>query len=367
MDNEESKYPFVPLNSNGRWLGIMALPNIHRDYGLSDEDIINAVVSEISKDRPDLIIAGNMHGHSWPLRLLKELQHQGCMVIAFMHDCHYFTGRCTHPFDCGLFETGCDARCPTADRYPQLVPDKIKKAWDSRREIFCGDSGVFLAANSNWTRKMAQRGLPDARDIEVIYLGLDTQMFKPIDRILARRLLGLPQQDFIILGGAVNVDDPHKGGSFFAEVVSRLNTNATVLVFGAESARLPRIFHTGLVRDYRKMPLIYSAADLFLATSMAESFGQTFCEASACSIPIVAFEVGGIPEIARHQVNAILTPPGDVDALIESILQLKKDANQRRVLGEQGRQLVESEFSLECQAVRWDSYLKKLSSMEAVV
>src|SRR5262249_54328410 len=131
-----------------------------------------------------------------------------------------------------------------------------------------------------------------------------------------------------------------------------------------EASGIDGVEVTGLLRDYRKMPLLYSAADLFVATSLEEAFGQTLCEAAACGVPSVAFRVGGIPEIARPDCNARLIEPFDVRALIEQVRALIRDGSLRAALGEAGRKLVEREFTLAAQAARWMKYLDHLCNLE---
>ncbi len=87
------------------------------------------------------------------------------------------------------------------------------------------------------------------------------------------------------------------------------------------------------------MPEIYSAADLFVGTSLAESFGQTYCEASACGIPIVAFNTGGIPDIARHAVNARLVNAQDLNQFIDEISFFKRNPAECAAYGSAGEGL----------------------------
>jgi len=192
---------------------------------------------------------------------------------------------------------------------------------------------------------------------------LDESLFKPIDRSLSRRLLGIPQESFVILGGAVNVNDRREGGHIFKEIMAALSGRAQFLVFGAESGEMEGVYGTGLLRDYRKMPLLYSAADLFVGTSLEEAFGQTFCEASACAIPIVAFRVGGIPEIARDGINARLLDEIDASPLLEEIESFMADSEKRKAFGQAGRSLVEKEFTLARQAERWQQYLNAVAEL----
>src|SRR5262249_5086511 len=148
-----------------------------------------------------------LHGAKWPLALIGALQAAGLRVVAFMHDCHLMSGRCAYPGDCELYKTGCDETCPTANEYPALEPARIPAAWRLRRELLCGTRGVPLAANSEWTLRTAERALPGLRHGSVVYYGLDERLFREIDRGLARRLLGIPEDAFVVLAGAVSLAD----------------------------------------------------------------------------------------------------------------------------------------------------------------
>lgn len=353
----EDTIPLTPEGARGVWLGMSSLGALHRDRGLAPTVIADALLGEIEARNPDVVIVGNLHLAHWPLEIYHALRRSRALSVGYMHDCYLVTGRCAYPESCTLYETGCDATCPTAEEYPVLPRDQIAGAWRLRRELFCGPGGIALAANSDWTLAMARRGLAGARFADVVYYGLDDRLFSPIDRALARRLLGIPPDLFVVLGGAVNIAERRKGGALFQQVASALGDEAHVVVFGVEAGGRDKVQTTGLLRDYRKMPLLYSAADVFVGTSLEEAFGQTFCEAAACGIPIVAFAVGGVPEIARHDRNARLVAPGDVGAMIEEIRGFSRDRERGARFGRAGRELVEQEFTLRAQGERWMRYL----------
>jgi glycosyltransferase involved in cell wall biosynthesis len=337
------------------------LLHAHPDRGCDEEAVVRAVCEEAAAFRPDVVIVGNLHGAQWPLSLLPALRNSGALVVAFMHDCYFATGRCAYPGACALYETGCDESCPTAAEYPALAPEKIPGAWAERRRIFGGSSGVPMAANSAWTLGLARRSIGEMRSSEVVHYGLDARLFRPIARSLARRLLEIPLDEFVILGGAVNVSERRKGGHIFKEMMEALKGKARFLVFGAEHENLPGVYATGFQRDYRKMPIVYSAADLFVGASLEEAFGQTLCEAAACAIPVVAFKVGGIPEAARHDRNAVLVPEIGAAPLLAAVRGMMDDAEKRERFGIAGRALVEEEFTLERQSERWMRFLNKLA------
>jgi glycosyltransferase involved in cell wall biosynthesis len=344
-----------------QWLGLREFRDLHWEREPTDEVIHSRVVEAVRALKPDAVVVGNLHAARWPVSLLAALRDASLPVVAFMHDGHFASGRCAYPGECRLYETGCDETCPTATEYPALEPARIPAAWRLRREIFSGPKGVALAANSDWTLGMARRALPGLERSSVLYYGVDERLFKPLDRALARRLLGVPESKPVIVAGAVSMKDRRKGGHVLKEVVAALAGEAHFLVFGHAAAELGNVQGTGYFHDFRRMPLVYSAADIFLGTSLEEAFGQTYCEAAACGLPVVGFRVGGVPEIARHDLNARLVEPGDVEATLAELRRLLKDPGARAELGEKGRALVESEFTLRRQGERWLGFLQAMS------
>jgi len=352
----EKRIPFIPDQATGAWYGMRQFPELDGLNGVRQEQIIRTVVEEIKRIRPDIVIAGNLHGSGWPVELLPAIHECGCLVIAYMHDCHYITGRCTHPFSCRFFTTGCDEKCSTAHEHPSLPVESVRPAWDSRQKIFSQYPGIALVANSRWTLGMARNAIRNPVHLGSVHLGLDHRLFRPLDRRMARNRLGLSEDAFVMVSGAVNIRERHKGGHVFEQLVSRMSGKATFLVFG-QTLDLQGVRAVGFIRDYRMMPEIYSAADLFVGTSLAESFGQTYCEASACGIPIVAFNTGGIPDIARHGVNARLVNAEDLNQFIDEISFFSDNPEVRAAYGNAGKKIVESEFTLEKQAERWQHFL----------
>lgn len=362
--SQESSIPFIPPQASGKWLGITELPYLHPRKGISLDCIIDTLVMEAGIRSPDVIILGNLHGAGWSVKLLSALQNLGCLVVAFMHDCYLATGRCAYTGDCHRYLSGCNQDCPTWQDYPSVPPQDIYAEWQLRRELFCGSQGIPLATNSQWTLNFARQALTDLHYADCVYCGLDEQLFRPWDKALVRQVLGIPQDKFVILGGAVNTNDYRKGGHIFREVVKALQEEVHFVAFGVESPDLQGVQTTGFLRDYRKMPLLYNAADLFVGTSIEEAFGQTFCEASACGTPAVAFRIDGIPEIARHNLNARLTEEISAPALLEEIDFFRHNPNKCQEFGRAGRKMVEEEFTLQSQGARWIDYLKRLVTFE---
>ncbi len=93
-------------------------------------------------------------------------------------------------------------------------------------------------------------------------------------------------------------------------------------------------------------PLL-SAADLFLLPSESESFGLSALEALACSVPVIASEVGGLPEVVRHGETGFLAPLGDTEAMAAAARRLLDDPALRRTMGAAAAADARARFSLE--------------------
>ena len=158
------------------------------------------------------------------------------------------------------------------------------------------------------------------------------------------------------------MNDRWKGGAIFHEVYRALTARPDVglILFGNASDKLPSVKSFGTVKDERLMPLIYNAADVFLSTATAESFGQTLMEASACGTPAVALNVGGVADVIEHDSTGILVDEISSIALLEKVDVLVKSPRLRQEFGVRARAKIESQFTLEHQGRSWADCIEKL-------
>jgi glycosyltransferase involved in cell wall biosynthesis len=103
------------------------------------------------------------------------------------------------------------------------------------------------------------------------------------------------------------------------------------------------------------------ALDVYLQPSLAEPLGLAILEAMAVELPVVASDVGGIPEVVVRGETGILVPPADSAALAGAVIALMQDPAARRAMGLAGRQRVLREFSPENQVARIESVLARVA------
>ena len=169
--------------------------------------------------------------------------------------------------------------------------------------------------------------------VNVIPNPIDTELWRPVDKLLARQRLNLPPSAPILLFGALGGDeDPRKGFDLLRDALQQLRGRSNgldlngleLVVFGqlAPSHETPLGFpvrHTGYLHDDEKLRLLYSAADLVAVPSRLEAFGQTASEAHACGTPVVAFHTGGLADIVAHRQTGYLAKPFDAQDLATGI------------------------------------------------
>jgi glycosyltransferase involved in cell wall biosynthesis len=198
--------------------------------------------------------------------------------------------------------------------------------------------------------------------IEIIPNGLDTEKFRPMDKKSSRDLLGLPPDRPIVLFGAVNpLADPNKGWHLLQPALKIAGTSRPdmlTVVFGADAPSIlpdlgmPAVF-LGRLRDDASLAAAYSAADVFVAPSVQESFCQTVSESMACGTPVAAFGATGVLDLVEHQGCGYLARPYEVEDLARGITWVMEDEKRHAGLSVRARQKAVSAFGLETVAKRY--------------
>jgi len=267
-------------------------------------------------------------------------------VVISVHDMWHVTGGCFLYRGCDRYanETHpCDP-CPIL-RWP--AKRFFAKAAHLRKLLAYRNCGARLVANSQWLAEIAGRSpiTKACGGVQVIPPGIDTTLFKPQDKTLCRKHLGLPADAFVIVTGGASLNDANKNVPWLFEQLSRLPDldRIIVLAFGEGAVPVPdrlNVRLTGGIRGRRDLARLLAAADVFVSASLMETYGLTLVEAMASGTPVVAFRVGGIPEAAPDGQGAILCEPGDGAALIEAISSVRDSPRLRERLGDLAHETV---------------------------
>jgi glycosyltransferase involved in cell wall biosynthesis len=186
-----------------------------------------------------------------------------------------------------------------------------------------------------------------AEKIATIPCGIDTDRYSLSHRTV-RDEIGIPPGLPVI--GWVGRTESVKGCEYFlraCQLIKKELPDARYLFIGEgplkgemeELARTLNISKEVIFAGYRTdMPEIMNSIDLLLHTPLNEGLGRVLLEAMICEKPVVAADVGGIPEIIKHGIHGFLVPAGDYTSMAEESLRILQDPELARVIGSAGRE-----------------------------
>jgi glycosyltransferase involved in cell wall biosynthesis len=105
---------------------------------------------------------------------------------------------------------------------------------------------------------------------------------------------------------------------------------------------------------------VLAKADLFLLPSQIESFGLAACEAMSCGVPVVAYNVGGLPEVIESGVDGYLVELGDIKGMAEIGLKILGDSSVGSEIGRRARAKVLKRFSQDKIIDRYEDYYRRI-------
>ena len=312
----------------------------------------------LAKLRPDVINLHWIGGGFVPIALLRRLSQP---IIWTLHDMWAFTGGCHYDQECGRYQDTCGA-CPQLGSHTQF--DLSRMTYKHKQRSWQGIE-ITVVAISHWLASCAKASsLFRHQRIEVIPNGLDLTQYKPLPQHIARDMLALPQDKQLVLFGALSsTSDRRKGFHLLQPALQQLasqgwGSHTEAVVFGASRPEhVPdlgmAVHYTGHLYDDVSLALLYSAADVFVAPSLQEAFGQVATESMACGTPVVAFDGTGLADIVEHEQNGYLAQPYVVEDLAQGMAWVLGDAERWQRLSRRARAKVEQEFALERQGAAY--------------
>lgn len=323
-----------------------------------------------AQKKPNVVHFHNLHGGYFDPRALKELSAH-VPVMLTLHDAWLLSGNCAHSLGCERWKTGCGS-CPDISIYPGLTVDSTHLNWQRKQEIF-NRSRLYVATPCQWLLDQVKQSIiaPALIEGRVIPNGVDTAIFSPGDKAQARAALGLPKDAPILLFVANGIKkNPFKDYETLMQAAALLGESSSaplhLIALGEEGVQehfgqltihyIPRVSDPQLVAQY------YRAADIYIHAAKAETFPNTILEAMACGLPVVASNVGGIPEQVVDGVTGFLVPPINPELLVSAVQYLLDNPMTALEFGRAAERRVLELFTQEQMVERYIEWYRQIAN-----
>jgi len=245
----------------------------------------------------------------------------GHPLVWTLHDMWAFTGGCHYSDNCQRYLGECGA-CPILNSTREN--DLSHWLWKQKRNTYKTlRKSLQIVCPSNWMAGLARKApLLEGIPVHAVPNPIGTHIFKPADKIAARRQFGLPEQGHLMLMGTAASYDPRKGFDLLDETVQRYASQADtpalgLVILGHKGYAVTttpgklQIHHLDFVSDEAHLAALYNAVDLVALPSREENLSNMLAEALCCGTPCLAFAIGGNGDLISHQSNGYLAQPFD--------------------------------------------------------
>ncbi|HEY9751626.1 MAG TPA: glycosyltransferase [Coleofasciculaceae cyanobacterium] len=369
LDEKYEKIERLPRPNWVKLFEVLAKP-LFKELGLNDLHNFSSFLLRHSPalTKTDLLHLHCIHHGYFNYLALPYLTAEKPAVYT-IHDTWAFTGHCSVNYQCDRWKLGC-GQCPDLTILPAVKRDNTHLVWQLKQWVY-QHSNLSIVSPSNWVTQQLQESILKNFPIYQIPHGIDTDIFRPLDKNYCRSVLDIPPDKKVIM--AIGSDSFLKGSDLLQRAIlslpASLQKDIVLLVMGKEVSFLTQnidcqIRYVGAVEIDSFKAILYSAADLFLFPTRGETFGLVALESLACRTPVVSFQVGGVPDIVRHGQTGYLAAPETSEELAQGIMQLLDDPDMRQKMGQQGRQMALKEFSIELEAQRYIEVYAKMLNLQ---
>lgn len=218
--------------------------------------------------------------------------------------------------------------------------DIDKWTWD--RKVKHWTNPMHIVPASTWLTQASQQSAlmgkwPSTRIAHIV----NTTAFAPKDQAAAQQQLDLPSnQPTILFLASAGVNDLRKGWDLLKSALEspQLNSPLTVVIVGPKptqqeqaeiASKSPhRFIFFGEAHGDEELVALYNSADITAVPSREDNMPITAMESQSCGTPVLAFAIGGLPDIVQHGVSGYLAQPNDIGELALGIVSLL-NRNQR--------------------------------------
>lgn len=282
----------------------------------------------IDKIQPDIVHFHNLHSNYIHLNLLCDyLAKKNIPTVITMHDCWYFTGKCSHyaAVKCNKWQVSCGG-CPlNKSEQPSLLCDCTSKVLKDKTDHLLKLKNLTLVGCSKWIADEARKSKLQPANIQVVYNGVDTSIFTPHDSKIKKEL-GI-ENEFVILGMA-DKWYAEQNRELVEQLIASQDKNSKIVIVGCKEAQkkyfeqFDNVIPLGYIIDRNRLSDIYAVADVFVNLTRADTLPTVNMESICCGTPVITFDCCGSPELVDEDCGFIVKE-GDAEQLLDCIEKIK--------------------------------------------
>ena len=321
------------------------------------------LMSKINDINPDIV---HLNWISEGFIKIESLSKIGQPLVWTLQDMWAFTGGCHYTAECERFMKSC-GNCPVLNSSKEN--DLSRKVFNRKQKTYAAIDEMNLVAPSRWmAENIMKSALLKNFPVSVIPNGLDTSLFAPVDRNIARETYGLQADKKYILFGAIDpAGNRLKGFDQLKKAIGYLDNSETELIVFGTRKRYDlhqKIHYAGYIDNEKELAALYSAVDLMVVPSIQEAFGQTASEALSCGTPVVAFDNTGVADIVEHKKSGYLAKPFEPESLAEGINWVLSDDERLKELSLNARKRAVGKFDIKLVTGQYVTLYNKILSSQ---
>ncbi len=286
------------------------------------------LINYIKKVTPDIVHFHNLHSNFINLNMLCDfIAENNIPTVITMHDCWFFTGKCTHytAVKCDRWQTTC-GNCPQNKcEQSSLFFDCTAKVLKDRTDHLNKINNLTLVGCSKWIADEAGKSLIKNAHIKVVYNGVNTFVFTPHESDFRKKHnLG---NEFVILGMANKwCLEINKNA---VRTIIHNNKDAKIIIVGCTDEQkdifeqYDNVICLGFIKDRQELSDVYASSNVFVNLTHADTLPTVNMESICCGTPVITYNCCGSPELVDKD-SGFIVEEDDVKSLLLRIQQIKE-------------------------------------------
>lgn len=302
------------------------------NHGLMSKWATRRFLKQLDRIKPDVVHLHNIHGYyiNYPM-LFHYLREKSIPTVITMHDFWLMTGHCAYiNRTCDRWKKGC-GNCPRLDQYPASKKDCSARNWLVKANLFAEMPNVTLVPVSYWLGRYVDESLLKQVKQQVIYNGIETEVFKPYEKQEAS-VEGVDWNKFTIMAIATRWTEAN-GYRDVLRLGQILPEGCQIVMVGLDDGQLKSLPNNIVgfkkTESFTQLQELYSKSDVIFNPNSEVTFGLVTVEAMACGTPVIVLHNTAGEELVTEQTGFVVQNVEEVVRLIPSIQAMNQEQTAR--------------------------------------